>query len=70
VDAGLDPACVVACPSGAILFGDLNDPESEIAKAMAENAVQVIKSELGTEPQTFYIGLDIEAVETTEKGHE
>jgi tetrathionate reductase subunit B len=63
VDAGLEPACAAACPTGAILFGDLNDRESEIAKTIAENAVQVIKSEMGTKPQTFYIGLDIEAVE-------
>ena len=63
VDAGLEPACVEACPTGALLFGDLNDPESEISKAVAQNAVQVIKPESGTEPQTFYIGLDIESVE-------
>ena len=70
VDAGLDPACAAACPTGAILFGDLNDPESQIAKAMAKNAVQVIKSELGTEPQAFYIGLDIAAVETNDTEHD
>jgi tetrathionate reductase subunit B len=63
VDAGLEPACIEACPTDAILFGDLNDPESEISKAVAENAVQVIKPESGTEPYTFYIGLDIESVE-------
>jgi len=63
VDAGLKPACVLACPAGAIMFGDLNDPESDIAKALAKNAVQVIKPEMGTEPHTFYIGLDIKTVE-------
>lgn len=63
VDAGLKPACVVACPTGAIMFDDLNDPQSDIAKAVAKNAVQVIKPEIGTEPHTFYIDLDIMAVE-------
>jgi tetrathionate reductase subunit B len=63
IDAGLQPACVEACPTGAILFGDLNDPESQIAQALANNAVQVLKPELGTQPQTFYIDLDIDAVE-------
>lgn len=63
IDAGLVPACVSACPTSAILFGDLNNPEDEITKVMAKNPVQVIKSELGTHPQTFYIGLDIGAVE-------
>ncbi len=63
VDAELEPACVLVCPTGAILFGDRNDPNSRIAKALAENAVQVLKAELGTIPQTFYIGLDQEAVD-------
>ena len=66
VDAGLEPACVLACPTGAIMFGDLHDPESKIAKALAENAIQVMKAELGTDPQTFYIGLDQEVVDVKE----
>lgn len=67
VDAGLMPACVVTCPTGAILFGDLNDPESEIAQVIAKNAVHVIKPEMGTSPQTYYIGLDIESVKAVEE---
>jgi tetrathionate reductase subunit B len=70
VDAGLEPACVLACPTGAILFGDTNDPESQIAKAVAENAVQVIKPEMGTDPRTYYIGLDQEVVDTKESEKE
>jgi len=65
-DAGLEPACVMACPTGAIMFGDMNDPESTIAEALAKNAVQVIKAELGTNPKTFYIGLDQEVVDIKE----
>lgn len=63
MDAGLEPACVQACPTDALLFGDMNDPESEISKVAAENAIQVIKPESGTDPHTFYIALDIESVE-------
>jgi tetrathionate reductase subunit B len=63
IDGGLQPACAEACPTGAILFGDLNDPESQVSKCLAKNAVQVLKSELGTQPHTFYIQLDIDAVE-------
>jgi tetrathionate reductase subunit B len=70
IDAGLEPACVLACPTGAIIFGDLNDPRSDISKAMAKNAVQVIKPEMGTSPQTFYIGLEISAVETAQEKNE
>jgi tetrathionate reductase subunit B len=63
VDAGLLPACTEACPAGAILFGDLNDHESLISKMISTHSVQVIKPEMGTKPQTFYIRLDIMAVE-------
>ncbi len=63
VDAGLKPACVLACPSGAFLFGDMNDDQSEIARAIAKNPVQLIKPEIGTSPHTFYIALDIDTVE-------
>jgi Fe-S-cluster-containing dehydrogenase component len=45
------------------MFGDLNDPRSDIAKAIAKNAVQVIKPDMGTDPQTFYIGLEQGTVE-------
>ena len=70
VDAGLEPACVLACPTGAILFGDSNDPKSQISKALAENAVQVIKAEMGTDPRAYYIGLDQEVVDTKESEKE
>ena len=70
MDAGLEPACSLVCPTGAILFGDRNDPESEISKAIATNAVQVIKPEMGTSPQTFYINLDIDTVEAKKEKKE
>lgn len=70
VDAGSEPACVLACPTGAILFGDMNDPSSDIATALTKNAVQVIKPEIGTDPCTFYIALDTETVEAKETEEE
>ncbi len=59
---GLNPACVETCPTGARSFGDLNDPESAVSKAIATQRVDVLKSYLGTRPKTRYIGLAAEVV--------
>ncbi len=66
VEKGLPPACVDACPVGARIFGDLNDKNSEISRLIAANNVNVLKPGMGTDPHTFYIGLDIIAVEAKE----
>ncbi len=58
VSQGLEPACVEACPSRARIFGDINDPESEVSKLIAENPVTVLRPEKGTEPNVYYIGAD------------
>jgi Fe-S-cluster-containing dehydrogenase component len=55
VDIGLEPACVVVCPEHAILAGDLDDPESEVSRALGRRAVTVRKPEQGTAPKLFYI---------------
>lgn len=65
VDLGLEPACVVVCPEHSILAGDLDNPESEIARAVAENKVTVRKPEQGTAPKLFYIGGDDVAMHPT-----
>lgn len=67
VRVGLKPACVEACPTGARIFGDINDHESEIAKLIHTQSVQVMKPEIGTKPQVYYIGMDYDAVETKRK---
>ncbi len=52
---GLQPACVEACPYGCLVFGDLEDPESEVRKLLQENVTIRRKPELGTMPSIFYI---------------
>jgi len=57
VDKGGVPACTTACPEGALVFGNLDDPESRISRVIAENSVKRIREDLGTEPKVYYIGL-------------
>lgn len=57
VEAGLEPACVVACPTEANIFGDLDNPESHISQYIASHHdVRVRKPEKGTKPKHFYTG--------------
>jgi tetrathionate reductase subunit B len=58
VAKGENPACVTTCLAHARTFGDLNDPNSEVAKLVGTQPVQVLKKAMGTEPQVYYIGLD------------
>jgi len=62
ITRGLQPACVEVCPTGARIFGDQNDPESPISKFIRENRVRVLKPEMGTSPNVFYVGLDKEVM--------
>ena len=62
ITKGLKPACVQSCPAAARIFGNVNDPASEISRMLADNRVQVLKSYLGTQPRTRYIGLDSEVI--------
>jgi molybdopterin-containing oxidoreductase family iron-sulfur binding subunit len=51
---GLYPACHDVCPTGARVFGNLLDPESEIRRLLETKRTFVLKSELGTHPKFFY----------------
>ena len=58
VKEGVTPSCVNTCQGRARIFGDLNDPKSEIAKLIATNPVTVLRPEQGTKPNVYYIALD------------
>jgi tetrathionate reductase subunit B len=60
LEAGLLPACVETCVGGARIFGDTNDPHSDISQRLkaAQGHIQVLKPEAKTSPRVFYIGLD------------
>ena len=51
---GLMPACVEAS-NGAIMFGDLNDPNSIVRRVLAKNFSMRRKPDLGTDPGVYYI---------------
>ena len=54
-DRAATPACVNICPVEARIFGDLNNPESKVAKAIAELPTFRLREDLGTEPSVYYI---------------
>jgi len=58
VENELLPACVSVCPTECRIFGDLEDPASEVARIARAEAVAVRKPEKGTIPKVFYIGAD------------
>jgi Fe-S-cluster-containing dehydrogenase component/Ni/Fe-hydrogenase subunit HybB-like protein len=58
VDDGLEPACVVVCPTHSIWAGDLDDPSSGIARLVAAHPTSVRAPEQNTGPNVFYLGAD------------
>jgi Fe-S-cluster-containing dehydrogenase component len=53
--SGKLPACVETCPTKVRVFGDLNDPKSEVSRLLAKHPHRVQKPEMGTEPYLFYL---------------
>lgn len=53
-DRGDASMCVTCCPARARVYGDLDDPDSEISKIAREKNVRILLEEMGTSPQVFY----------------
>jgi Fe-S-cluster-containing dehydrogenase component/formate-dependent nitrite reductase membrane component NrfD len=58
VDEGLEPACVVVCPTHSIWVGDLDDPTAGISKLISTHPTSVRAPEQNTGPNVFYLGAD------------
>ncbi|MHA1730021.1 MAG: 4Fe-4S dicluster domain-containing protein [Promethearchaeota archaeon] len=54
IDKGLEPFCVICCEGQALHFGDLNDPNSEVSKIIAERDTFQLKTEKNTGPSIYY----------------
>ena len=69
-EVGLEPSCVVVCPEHAIIAGDLDACDGEIAQLLAREPVRVRKPEQGTRPKLYYIDGDESAIVPTAARHE
>ena len=54
-DPAAEPYCVATCHQRARIFGDIDDPESEVSKLINTNHTERLFTELGTDPQIYYI---------------
>jgi Fe-S-cluster-containing dehydrogenase component/formate-dependent nitrite reductase membrane component NrfD len=65
VESGLEPACVIVCPTQAIIPGDLDDPTSRISRTVTSQKVTARKPHKGTQPKLFYVGVDGDLLQPT-----
>lgn len=68
VELDLKPSCEVVCPVGAIVSGDLDDPDSEVSRLLGTTPSAVRSAEQGTGPNVYYLGADSAALDPLAAG--
>ena len=56
-DGAIQPACQQSCPARAIVFGDLNDPNSKVARLQRDPRRYQVLAELNVQPSISYLGI-------------
>jgi len=65
VEQNLEPACVIVCPTQAILAGDMDDSSSKTGAVIANRKTSVRKPEKGTQPKLHYVGIHQDLLQPT-----
>jgi formate-dependent nitrite reductase membrane component NrfD len=65
VEQNLEPACVLVCPTQAILAGDIDDSSSKTGAVIANRKTAVRKPEKGTQPKLHYVGIHQDLLQPT-----
>lgn len=55
ITVGLEPSCVQACPSKAMVFGDLHETESELTQLVSSAEAKPLREDLKVDPSVFYV---------------
>ena len=56
LEKGLPPACVANCPTSTLVFGDLDDPDSQASQILRKKPSFRLLADEGTEPRVHYVG--------------
>jgi Fe-S-cluster-containing dehydrogenase component/formate-dependent nitrite reductase membrane component NrfD len=70
VENNQEPACVIVCPTQAIIAGDLDNPSSKASRMVATEKVSVRKPQKGTEPKLYYLGIEGDLLQPTRLSHQ
>ena len=70
VEKNLEPACVIVCPTQAIMAGDLDNPGSKVSRIVATEKVSVRKPQKGTQPKLYYVGIEGDVIEPSRLSRE